>query len=117
MSCCLLPVAFDRLYFHLVGKELPTPAALQCHASGFQCCCCYLCCRCRYCLFCYFCAAAVTAAAACAAGRFTREEEVRHCADRLVAEVRRLREMSPLYDAAMEAMSGKTDDSPKLVWT
>ncbi|CDJ37242.1 cysteine desulfurase, putative [Eimeria tenella] len=50
-------------------------------------------------------------------GRFTREEEVRHCADRLVAEVRRLREMSPLYDAAMEAMSGKTDDSPKLVWT
>ncbi|KAL8447494.1 hypothetical protein Emag_004333 [Eimeria magna] len=36
-------------------------------------------------------------------GRFTREEEVLHCADRLVTEVSRLREMSPLYDAAMEA--------------
>ncbi|KAL8437976.1 hypothetical protein ACSSS7_000546 [Eimeria intestinalis] len=45
--------------------------------------------------------------------RFTREEEVLHCADRLVAEVTRLREMSPLYDAAMEAQeNGGT--SPQL---
>ncbi|KAL8439606.1 hypothetical protein Efla_003819 [Eimeria flavescens] len=49
-------------------------------------------------------------------GRFTREEEVLHCADRLVAEVTRLREMSPLYDAAMEAQQ-TGEAAPKMVWT
>lgn len=49
-------------------------------------------------------------------GRFTREEEVRYCVDRLVVEATRLREMSPLYDAAMEAERGG-GDSPKMVWT
>lgn len=49
-------------------------------------------------------------------GRFTREEEVRHCVDQLVREVTRLREMSPLYDASLEAMEGGSD-SPKMVWT
>lgn len=47
-------------------------------------------------------------------GRFTREEEVRHCAERLVKEVRRLREMSPLYEGAIE---GDGEKGPKLVWT
>ncbi|KAL8274304.1 hypothetical protein Esti_001758 [Eimeria stiedai] len=49
-------------------------------------------------------------------GRFTREEEVLHCADRLVAEVSRLREMSPLYDAAMEAQQNG-GSAPQMVWT
>ncbi|OEH79198.1 putative cysteine desulfurase [Cyclospora cayetanensis] len=50
-------------------------------------------------------------------GRFTREEEVRHCADRLIAEVTRLREMSPLYDAAMNSLEDDGGSTPKLVWT
>lgn len=56
----------------------------------------------------------IECAAAATAGRFTREEEVRHCAERLVKEVRRLREMSPLYEGAIE---GDGEKGPKLVWT
>jgi cysteine desulfurase len=41
-------------------------------------------------------------------GRFTTREEVDYAADSLVKAVRRLREMSPLYELAQEGVDLKT---------
>ncbi|CBZ50712.1 cysteine desulfurase, related [Neospora caninum Liverpool] len=58
-------------------------------------------------------------------GRFTREEDVRRCVDRLVAQIHRLRELSPLYEMEMakrKALASgicpndETDGAP-LIWT
>ncbi len=43
-------------------------------------------------------------------GRFNTEEEVDRVADRTIAAVRRLREMSPLYEMALEGVDLKTVD-------
>ena len=40
-------------------------------------------------------------------GRFTREEEVAYVADKVIAAVNRLREMSPLYEMAKEGIDLK----------
>ena len=45
-------------------------------------------------------------------GRFTTEEEVDHAADRVVAEVKRLREMSPLWEMVQEGV-----DLSRVKWT
>jgi len=44
-------------------------------------------------------------------GRFTTEEEIDYAADRVVASVRKLREMSPLYEMAREGV-----DLSKVEW-
>jgi len=41
-------------------------------------------------------------------GRFTTEEEVDHSADLTIATVNKLREMSPLYEMAMEGIDLST---------
>jgi cysteine desulfurase len=41
-------------------------------------------------------------------GRFTTEEEIDHVADRVIAAVKRLREMSPLYEMALEGIDLST---------
>ncbi len=41
-------------------------------------------------------------------GRFTTQEEVDYAADRLITAVRRLREMSPLYEMALEGIDPST---------
>ncbi len=45
-------------------------------------------------------------------GRFNTEEEVDHAADRVVAEVKRLREMSPLWEMVQEGV-----DLSQVKWT
>jgi cysteine desulfurase len=45
-------------------------------------------------------------------GRFTTEEEVDFAADRIVQEVKRLREMSPLWEMVQEGI-----DISKVKWT
>jgi cysteine desulfurase len=44
-------------------------------------------------------------------GRFTTPEEMEYTADKLVATVNRLREMSPLYEMAKEGI-----DLSKVQW-
>lgn len=60
------------------------------------------------------------------AGRFTTEEEVRRCAERLVKQIHRLRELSPLYELEMtkrRAMASgvsptdETEGSGGFIWT
>jgi len=45
-------------------------------------------------------------------GRFTTEEEVDYAADKIIGVVKRLREMSPLYEMALEGI-----DISKVEWT
>jgi cysteine desulfurase len=45
-------------------------------------------------------------------GRFNTEEEVQYALDRVVANVNRLREMSPLYEMAKEGI-----DLKSVQWT
>ena len=41
-------------------------------------------------------------------GRFNTDEEIDYVAERVVAEVRRLRELSPLYEMAKEGIDLKS---------
>ncbi|PFH32316.1 aminotransferase, class V superfamily protein [Besnoitia besnoiti] len=56
-------------------------------------------------------------------GRFTREEDVRQCVERLVAQVHRLRELSPLYELEMAKRRAQAsgvcpnDETEGLIWT
>jgi cysteine desulfurase len=45
-------------------------------------------------------------------GRFTTEAEVDYAADRVIAEVKRLREMSPLWEMVQEGV-----DLSQVKWT
>lgn len=59
-------------------------------------------------------------------GRFSTEEEVRRCAERLVKQIHRLRELSPLYELAMAkkralasgvSPADETEGSDGFIWT
>ena len=52
--------------------------------------------------------ARVNAALRLGLGRFTTQEEVDYVVERVVTEVRRLRELSPLYEMVKEGIDLKT---------